>query len=135
MRAGFVHAGVSSFFIDANSGKRTRIFTEDALSLLESPVFCVEKARSIDDACTLMKMSLTSSGTITIIHFILVLLGANDCATLFRKIFNIIGQPGIWLNDAIGGASLVFWIIMVLNSILWGAVLGTLFVKLGFKGK
>ena len=65
-----------------------------------------------------MKSFLFANVPLSMLHFILFL--------IFK---GFLGQPGFILADAIGASSggILWWVIMVLNSLVWGAVL-SLFV-------
>ena len=65
-----------------------------------------------------MKSFLFANVPLSMLHFILFL--------IFK---GFLGQPGFILADALGASSggILWWVIMVLNSLVWGAVL-SLFV-------
>ncbi len=65
-----------------------------------------------------MKSFLFANVPLSMLHFILFL--------IFK---GFLGQPGFAVADALGvsGGGILWWVIMVLNSLVWGAVL-SLFV-------
>lgn len=65
-----------------------------------------------------MKSFLFANVPLSVLHFILFL--------IFK---GFLGQPGFAVADAVGAASggILWWVIMILNSLVWGAVL-SLFV-------
>lgn len=79
---------------------------------------------------------------IALVHFCLVVLYANGLGgDLVSSIFEVIGQPGTYLArelgfggfgllDGLTGNAVALWIVMALNSLLWGVVLGTAISKL-----
>ena len=66
----------------------------------------------------LVKSFLFANVPLSMLHFILFL--------IFK---GFLGQPGFLVADAIGASNggVLWWVIMVLNSLVWGAVL-SLFV-------
>lgn len=80
-----------------------------------------------------------------IVHFLVVLAYANGIGgARVGDIFNVIGQPGTFVARELGFGSFGFfgelggnkiglWAVMVLNSLLWGAVIGWIFQKLKSK--
>ena len=62
-----------------------------------------------------MKSFLFANVPLSIVHFVLFL--------LFQPCF--LGQPGYAVAGALGAASggVIWWALMVLNSLVWGAVL------------
>ena len=66
-----------------------------------------------------MKSFLFANIPLSIVHFVLFL--------IFQGSF--LGQPGYAVAGALGASSggLIWWVLMVLNSLVWGAVL-SLFV-------
>ena len=74
-------------------------------------------ANNIDKECK-MKSFLFANVPLSVVHFI--------CFLIFK---GFLGQPGNAVANALGAASegIVWWLIMVLNSLVWGAVL-SLFV-------
>jgi hypothetical protein len=67
-----------------------------------------------------MKSFLFANVPLSVVHFI--------CFLVFNGA-KFLGQPGYAIVDAVGASSKGFawWLIMVINSLLWGAVL-SLFV-------
>ncbi len=65
-----------------------------------------------------MKSFLLANVPLSVVHFI-----------LFVILKGFLGQPGYVVADALGASAggVLWWIIMVLNSLVWGAVL-SLFV-------
>ena len=65
-----------------------------------------------------MKSFLFANVPLSVVHFVLFV--------LFK---GFLGQPGVAVADALGAASggLLWWVLMVVNSLVWGAVL-SLFV-------
>ncbi len=65
-----------------------------------------------------MKSFLFVNVPLSVLHFVLFL--------IFK---GFLGQPGYAVADALGAASggVLWWVLMVLNSLIWGAVL-SLFV-------
>ncbi len=63
-----------------------------------------------------MKSFLFANVPLSMLHFILFL--------IFDK-FQFLGQPGFVLADAVGASNggFLWWVIMVFNSLIWGAVL------------
>ncbi len=61
-----------------------------------------------------MKAFLFANVPLSVLHFI-----------LFAIFGGFLGQPGFLLANALGAANngLLWWIVMVLNSLVWGAVL------------
>ena len=61
-----------------------------------------------------MKSFLFANVPLSMLHFILFL--------IFK---GFLGQPGFALADALGASSggMLWWVIMVLNSLVWGAVI------------
>ncbi len=61
-----------------------------------------------------MKSFLFANVPLSVLHFILFL--------IFK---GFLGQPGIVVADALGaaGGGILWWVIMILNSLVWGAVL------------
>lgn len=59
---------------------------------------------------------------LAIVHFACFLLARKEGWTLVQK---ILGQPGFWAAKTLGASygGILFWAIMVVNSLLWGAVL------------
>ena len=66
-----------------------------------------------------MKSFLLANVPLSVVHFVLFL--------IFKGSF--LGQPGYVVANALGasGGGILWWAIMVLNSLVWGAVL-SLFV-------
>ena len=66
-----------------------------------------------------MKSFLFANVPLSVVHFILFL--------IFKGSF--LGQPGYAVASALGAAAngVIWWVIMVVNSLVWGAVL-SLFV-------
>ena len=66
-----------------------------------------------------MKSFLLANVPLSVVHFVLFL--------IFKGSF--LGQPGYIVADALGasGGGLLWWAVMVLNALVWGAVL-SLFV-------
>ncbi len=66
-----------------------------------------------------MKSFLLANVPLSVVHFVLFL--------IFKGSF--LGQPGYIVADALGasGGGILWWAVMVLNSLVWGAVL-SLFV-------
>ena len=67
-----------------------------------------------------MKSFLFANVPLSVVHFILF---------VAVRQWTFLGQPGYAVADAVGAASngVLWWIIMILNSLVWGAVL-SLFV-------
>lgn len=77
-----------------------------------------------------------------IVHFLVVLAYANGIGgARVGDVFDIIGQPGTFIARELGFGSFGFfgelggnkiglWVVMVLNSLLWGVVIGGIFQKL-----
>ena len=65
-----------------------------------------------------MKSFLFANVPLSVLHFI-----------LFLILGGFLGQPGFIVADALGAANggVLWWVLMVLNSLVWGAVL-SLFV-------
>ena len=65
-----------------------------------------------------MKAFLFANVPLSVIHFI--------CFLLFKS---FLGQPGYIVADALGASvgGILWWVVMVVNSLVWGAVL-SLFV-------
>ena len=65
-----------------------------------------------------MKSFLFANVPLSVLHFVLFL--------IFK---GFLGQPGYAVADVLGAASggVLWWVLMVLNSLIWGAVL-SLFV-------
>ena len=65
-----------------------------------------------------MKAFLLANVPLSVLHFILFLIFGG-----------FLGQPGFIVADALGAANggVLWWVLMVLNSLVWGAVL-SLFV-------
>ena len=65
-----------------------------------------------------MKSFLFANVPLSVVHFV--------CFLLFK---GFLGQPGYVVADALGASSgsVLWWILMVVNSLVWGAVL-SLFV-------
>ena len=65
---------------------------------------------------------------LSVVHFVLLLLSRSN----WPKLDGILGQPGYWLNGVLGAANggVLFWIIMALNSLLWGAVISVIIMPL-----
>ena len=61
-----------------------------------------------------MKSFLFANVPLSMLHFILFL--------IFK---GFLGQPGFAVADALGASSggILWWVIMVLNSLVWGAVI------------
>lgn len=61
-----------------------------------------------------MKSFLFANVPLSMLHFILFL--------IFK---GFLGQPGFAVADALGASSggMLWWVIMVLNSLVWGAVI------------
>lgn len=61
-----------------------------------------------------MKSFLFANVPLSMLHFILFL--------IFK---GFLGQPGFAVADAVGAASggILWWVIMILNSLVWGAVI------------
>ena len=61
-----------------------------------------------------MKSFLFADVPLSVVHFILFV--------LFK---GFLGQPGYLIADALGAAngSVLWWVVMVLNSLIWGGVL------------
>ena len=61
-----------------------------------------------------MRSFLFANVPLSMLHFILFL--------IFK---GFLGQPGFALADALGASSggMLWWVIMVLNSLVWGAVI------------
>lgn len=73
-----------------------------------------------------MKNFLFANVPLSIVHFILFLLARAQGWAALRR---VIAQPGGWAAGLLGASSggVIWWAIMALNSLVWGAVL-TLFV-------
>ena len=67
-----------------------------------------------------MKSFLSANVPLSVVHFI--------CFLVFKGV-KFLGQPGYAVADAVGAASggILWWVLMILNSLVWGAVL-SLFV-------
>lgn len=67
-----------------------------------------------------MKSFLFANVPLSVVHFI--------CFLVFKGV-KFLGQPGYAVADAVGAASggILWWVLMILNSLVWGAVL-SLFV-------
>lgn len=67
-----------------------------------------------------MKSFLFANVPLSVVHFI--------CFLVFKGA-KFLGQPGYAVADAVGASSggILWWVLMVLNSLVWGAVL-SLFV-------
>lgn len=90
----------------------------------------------------MLKKLLTSTGLVAVVHFIIVILYANGIGgNVVAKTFEVIGQPGTYvarelgfggfgLLDGIAGNEVGLWIVMALNSLLWGLVIGGVFSKI-----
>ena len=65
-----------------------------------------------------MKSFLFANMPLSVVHFVLFL--------IFK---GFLGQPGYAVADAVGASAggVIWWVIMVVNSLVWGAVL-SLFV-------
>ena len=65
-----------------------------------------------------MKSFLFANVPLSVVHFI--------CFVLFK---GFLGQPGYAVANALGASSggIIWWVLMVVNSLVWGAVL-SLFV-------
>ena len=61
-----------------------------------------------------MKSFLFTNVPLSVLHFILFL--------IFK---GFLGQPGFIVADALGAANggILWWVIMILNSLVWGAVI------------
>ena len=61
-----------------------------------------------------MKSFLFANVPLSVLHFILFL--------IFK---GFLGQPGFIVADALGAAygGILWWVIMILNSLVWGAVI------------
>ena len=61
-----------------------------------------------------MKSFLFANVPLSMLHFILFL--------IFK---GFLGQPGFIVADALGaaGGGILWWVIMILNSLVWGAVI------------
>jgi hypothetical protein len=66
-----------------------------------------------------MKSFLFANVPLSVVHFI--------CFLVFKGSF--LGQPGYIVADALGASAggILWWVLMVVNSLVWGAVL-SLFV-------
>lgn len=62
-----------------------------------------------------MKSFLFANIPLSVLHFVLFL--------IFKGSF--LGQPGYLVADALGASSggVLWWVLMVINSLVWGAVL------------
>lgn len=85
----------------------------------------------------LNKAALVSSLGLSVIHFGLVLAGtkfrpdflaSGDAGTITDKVMSVMTQPGIWFADFMGCIveKPMWWVVLVLNSVLWGNVLAFL---------
>ena len=90
------------------------------------------------------KTTLLSSLGLSVIHFLFVLVGtqfrpdflkSGNAGAITDKIEAVLTQPGIWVADFMGCISEkpMWWILLVLNSVLWGNVLAYI-VRTLFKG-
>lgn len=59
---------------------------------------------------------------LAIVHFVCFILARREGWTIIRK---ILGQPGFWAARILGASygGILFWAVMVVNSLLWAAVL------------
>ena len=64
-----------------------------------------------------MKSFLFANVPLSVVHFILFV--------LFK---GLLGQPGYIVADALGASAggILWWVVMVINSLVWGAVLSLL---------
>ncbi len=96
----------------------------------------------------MLKKIITSAVLLAVVHFLLVVFYANGIGgRLVAEIAEFAVQPGIYLSrelgfggfgllSEIGGNPVGLWIVMALNSLLWGTVLSAVCAKLlSFLGK
>lgn len=96
----------------------------------------------------MLKKIVTSAVLLAVVHFLLVVLYANGIGgRIVAGIAEFVIQPGIQLSrelgfggfgllSEIGGNPVGLWIVMALNSLLWGTVLSAVCAKLlSFIGK
>lgn len=80
------------------------------------------------------KTTLLSSLGLSVIHFLFVLVGtqfrpdflkSGNAGAITDKVESVLTQPGIWVADFMGciAEKPMWWILLVLNSVLWGNVL------------
>ena len=64
-----------------------------------------------------MKSFLMANVPLSIVHFV--------CFIFFTGIRDVLGQPGFILTKALGASTegAIWWALMILNSLIWGAVL------------
>lgn len=90
------------------------------------------------------KATLLSSVGLSVIHFALVIVGtkfrpgflnSGTAGTLTDNVESVITQPGMWVCDFMGCVpeKPMWWIFLVLNSVLWGNVIAYL-IRTLFKG-
>ena len=75
-----------------------------------------------------IKAFLFANIPLSVVHFILFLVAGSQG----WSIRGILGQPGFWLTGLLGAASggLIWWVLMVLNSLVWGAVISLFVIPL-----
>lgn len=90
----------------------------------------------------MLKKIATSSVLLALVHLLIVVAYANGVGgNAVSKTFDVIGQPGIYaarelgfggfgVLDGLAGNSVGLWIVMALNSLLWGVVVSAVATKL-----
>jgi len=87
------------------------------------------------------KATILSSCGLSVIHFVLVLvlvklrpdvLASGTAGSICDTLESVLTQPGVWVADIMGCAydRPMWWIILVLNSLLWGNVVAFLIAKI-----
>ncbi|MBQ9759164.1 MAG: hypothetical protein IJW12_05265 [Opitutales bacterium] len=90
------------------------------------------------------KATILSSLGLSVIHFVLVLAGtqfrpdflkSGNAGAITDKLESVLTQPGVWVTDFMGciPEKPMWWIFLVLNSVLWGNVIAYL-LRTFFKG-
>lgn len=90
------------------------------------------------------KATILSSCGLSIIHFVLVLvlvkrpdfLSSGTLGSICDTLESVLTQPGVWAADVMGCSynGPMWWIFLVINSLLWGNVIAFLITKI-FGGK
>jgi hypothetical protein len=72
-----------------------------------------------------VKSFLFADVPVSVVHFILFVIARSQR----WNFVDVLGQPGFWLADVLGadGGGILWWVVMVFNSLIWGGVVATVF--------
>jgi len=72
-----------------------------------------------------VKAFLFADIPVSMVHFVVVILAHENG---WRDLLGVIGQPGLWLARSLGatGGAPIWWVFMVVNSLVWGGAVACL---------